>query len=211
MNRCRYLIIFILFAQLLTGCEDWKLEGPEVYTFTINGTLNNTSEVITLGDTLHFEVRMPDTVRSSNGLGRVRTEPVNSVQISPSYVYSIYQIDTVNNRIYPLQDQPSYYDSYVNPGMLLSGPNSPYMQINTYPYRSVLHLIPKRKGIFYLEIREFAALFKINKNFEGKLTVNIDLPDKHLQLISKYLGADFLQYAAQRAARGYGTYAFRVD
>ena len=203
-------ILFLLFILSISGCDpDYNPAGT--YHATIKGNINNTAESITLGDTLKFEVKWPDTIFSKTPLGDTRTDVVNSLQYA-WYGYRIFRIDTINRKVYTTVGDSTKVIFFFNPGYentpcLPCYSGSAWLQNNTKPYKCILNLVPQVKGVFYLEIKRQAGPFKINNNFEGLFTVSFDVPDNHLGLVDTYLPG----FANAINQAGMSVYCFRVN
>ena len=74
---------------------------------------------------------------------------------------------------------------------------------------------PPQKGLYLIEIISQAGQFKINNNYEARLIVNFNVPNKHLNILSivaPYFGGQpFYDAALQKDNDGFGNYYFRVN
>jgi hypothetical protein len=206
-----YILLIIVILSVFLGCDPSRDIGG-TFHFKIKGTLNNTGETISLGDTIKFEVKLPSSITATTIDGATRTETINSLQLA-FWGFRVFRVDTVNRTVYGNDSTKMKY--IINPGYQLNGcptcfTGFAYIQ-QTPPYNCILSLIPQIKGVFYFEIIPQEGNFKVNNNFEGLFAVGIDAPDKHYTLLRNYLGASFYNGTPNLDSLGFGAYGFRVN
>jgi hypothetical protein len=85
---------------------------------------------------------------------------------------------------------------------------------NQKPYEVKINFKPQTKGLYYLEIIGQPGQFKINNNYNARLFINFNVPNKHyniLSIISPFAGGQsFYDAAIQSDNEGFGVYFFRV-
>ena len=201
--------LIVTLILILCECDPPRDIGG-TYHFNVKGTINNTSEKINLGDTIKFEVVLPSSITASNLDGQTRTETVSSLQIA-FFGYHIFRIDTINHTVYTYVGDSTKVNYFLNPGYEINHCQPCYggyanLERTSKPYKSILHLIPRVKGIFYLEIELQEGNFKINNGFQGLFSVSIDVPDKHIGLVDNYIPG----FAAAILQSGMQVYCFEV-
>lgn len=210
MKKYKIILFAVLFSSVIASCDpDRNTSGT--YHVSINGTINNSAESINLGDTLKLEVKWPDIIFSKNPLGDTRTDIVSSLQRG-WFGYRFFRIDTINRTVYTTVGDSTKVTYFLNPGYEVT-PCLPcyggaaWLQNSNKPYNVILHLIPRIKGIFYLEILRQPSPFKINNNFEGLFSVKIDVANLHLGLVDQYIPG----FANAVTEAGASFYCFRVN
>ena len=195
----KIIIIGTIITILFSSCDP---DNKDIFNFEsvkIGATLNNSNQTISLGDTLKISVQLPDTIINATGIF-----PVQSVQDAQFYL-KFRMVDTIHNTA-TLINQPNYWTSY--------GTISP---VNTFsfeffktskPFGVIINFKPQQKGIYYLEVVSQAGQLKINNAYEARLIVNFNVPDKHIQLASPFLGSAWTNEAM---IREFGVYVFRVN
>ncbi len=208
------VLILISLSFVFAGCPKEIPPNPNEYVFTINAKLSDTSETINLGDTLTLEVQFPDTVTAKNYLNQVRTEKVDVLQ-KAAFSYSLFFADTVARIDHyltfskPEYNVSQYFKIYLSAGTTQYEPYTPFMQTIARPYNAVLHMIPKVRGIFYLQIGANTS-FQINQNFSGKFIVHLPSTN-HIHIVNRNIDSYYwLQSVEINRTKGRETYAFRV-
>ena len=215
MNRCfinedlnygimkRLILSLIFFIILLSSCDP---DNKDIFNFEIvklGAVINNTTENLSLGDTLKISLQLPDTLFNS-----ADAYFVHSVQQAQFYL-KFRIVDTINNRA-KLVNFSSYWTTYgsISPTNIFDF----QFEKNTKPYGVVIYFKPPQKGIYYLEVVSQAGQLKINNTYESRLYVNFNVPDKHLNLASQFLGGQlWLDNAISKDSEGFGKYVFRVN
>jgi len=166
----------------------------------LSAAINNSNQIIPLGDTLKITLLLPDTLVSNTS-----SLFVQSLQKAQFYMY-INKIDTTTTGRATLINQPAYW---VTKGSI-SSTNSFDFEFNKdlKPYGVNINFKPSEKGIYYLEVVSQAGQLKINNSYEARLIVNFNVPDKHIQLASQFLGS---AWANEAMIREFGVYVFRVN
>ncbi len=196
---CLLAVNIILFSS----CDPDKKDIFNFENLKLRATLNNTNENINLGDTLKISVQIPDTIFNTSGIF-----PIQSLQKAQFYMY-INKIDTINSSA-SLMYPPNYWTTYgsISPTNTFSFE----FEKTTKPYKVIINFKPQQKGIYYLEVVSQAGQLRINNSFESLLYVNFNVPDKHLNIASQYLGGQsWLNNAIIKDAEGFGKYVFRVN
>ena len=195
-------LFVILVSVLLISCDPDNKDIFNLESVKISGSINNTNQVIALGDTLKINVQLPDTIINSSG-----TFPVQSLQKAQFYM-RILKVDTINNRVIRI-DPPQFWTTQGS----ISPTNSYDFEFNknAKPYGVTIHLKPQEKGIYYLEVVSQAGQLKINNKYEARLYVNFNVPDKHLNLCLPFFGQVWVDAGNQHINEGFGIYVFRVN
>jgi hypothetical protein len=210
VKKILLFLIIVFELTFIPGCDpDRNIGGT--FHFNLQGTLNNTSGTINLGDTIKFEVKMPSSITATTLDGASKTETVNSLQRA-FYGFHLFRIDTINHKAYSYTGDSMKINYYLSPGYQMN-PCQPcyggyaYLQNSSPPYMCILHIIPQVKGVFVFQIDLQEGNFKINNNFEGLFSVKIDVPDMHLGLVDTYIPG----YANGIVQAGMSVYCFRVN
>jgi hypothetical protein len=149
---------------------------------------------------MKINLSLPDTVVSNTG--RIYVQTLQKAQ----FYMRINKIDTVTIGRATLINQPAYW---VTKGSI-SPTNSFDFEFsnNLKPYGVIINFKPAEKGIYYLEVVSQAGQLKTNNSYEARLIVNFNVPDKHINLASPYLGTEWTNEAMTRE---FGIYVFRVN
>ena len=201
-------ILIIVFAFGLASlfsagsCDPNNKDIFNTEVVRLKGQLSNNTDTININDTLIFTLTLPLTIN-----GTTQNVTVNNVQ-EGFYYLKVQKFDTVTKRakiILPADPEAVYF---VNPGSQSNAAIN--LQTNIQPYTSKFHLIPKEGGLFYLEVVGQPGRLKVNGNYEARLIVNFDVINKHHEMMSRYLGNDWLNGIRQLDTEGFGFYVFAV-
>jgi hypothetical protein len=152
MSKSLTALNLILTSFLFSHCDPERNPNG-TYFANIKGQINKISESILLGDTLKLTLQWPDVLSTVTPLGDARMDAVNSLQYG-WFGYRVFRMDTINRTVYGR-------DSTKIKEFLTEGKEifcnlcygfTPYFSNNSKPFRCVLNILPKVKGIFYLEI-----------------------------------------------------------
>ena len=197
MGRASFIIL-ILFV--FTKCEpSSQFLNPE--SVKIKGTLNNVNDTLKLGDTLKYTIVLPQSLITSNS----QNININSLQYA-FYYQHINLVDTINktaNLATTFQ-----LERFVMPGFT-SG-TTVYLTTNMSPFFATLHLIPKIKGLFFIEIISQPGRIKVNNEYETNLFVNFDVSNKHHNMLINVFGPAYQTVLDNLESQGFGRYAFYV-
>jgi len=216
MRSSTIIALIILFITLMSfQCRKEFPPDPEEYKFTINAKLNHITETIRLGDTLSIEVTLPDIITAYNYLNQVRTEETIILR-SASFSYTVMLVDSVaRTDRYLSFAKPDYniYDYFtvdLRFGTTQYAPWEIFLQNTSRPYKAILNLIPKVKGIFYFRIAPNTS-FNVNQNFKGKFIVHLP-SDNHLDMVDRNIdNYQWREGVELNRSLGSETYAFRVN
>ena len=201
-------ILIFVFALVLVSlfsagsCDPNNKDIFNTEVVKLKGQLNNNSDTININDTLIFTLNLPLTVN-----GTTQNVAVSNVQ-EGFYYLVVQKFDTVTKRakiILPADPEAVYF---VNPGNQTNA--AIHFRKDFQPFISKFHLIPKEGGLFYLEVVGQPGRLKVNGNYEARLIVNFDVINKHHEMMSRYLGNDWLNGIRQLDAEGFGFYVFAV-
>lgn len=195
-------ILATLFC-VLSSCEPTDRDYFNNEVVKLKGQLNNNNDTVHVNDTLIFTLNLPSAI-----IGTTQNVTVNSLQEGFYYLH-LQKLDTVTKVpkvILPADPEAKYF---VNPGSQSNA--AIHFRNDLQPYVSKLHIIPKEKGVYYLEVIIQPGRLKVNGNYEARLIVNFDVTNKHHQMLARYYGNDWLNGVTQRDAEGIGLYGFIVD
>jgi hypothetical protein len=179
---------------------------PNFPLVKVSATLNDTSAIIHVGDTLIFKLTIPDAFIASNGLGATQTVVVNTLQTA-SYAFHFYRFDTVTKRADYIY---SSNNIFVTAGRIGTSNSIVYVSDQRKPFTSVLHLVPPGKGLYAMQVIPQADWIKVNKDFTGGLVVNFNMKNKNWDFLDPYFPG-YAAGAAEVDSRGYGWYCFKVE
>ena len=201
MKSNSIIIASIILIHILTSntCKKDYYDGKEFVR--LSASINDTSQTINLGDTLKVKLTIPSIIISESG----QVMNVNSVQ-KGQFVFVLYQFDTVSQRYLRIRDTNVIS---VSKGSIDSYLSSVYVT-NIEPYESVLNIIPRNKGVYYIEIKDKGSL-KVNNSYESFLKVNFNVLDIHNSVLSQYSSPDIGNSMLESQNNGVGFYIFRVD
>jgi hypothetical protein len=205
--------LVICSTLLLTSSCDPERNTQGTYYTSLKSSVSNAAPAISLGDTLRFTLLWPDILDTKNGNGETRNEPVTTLQ-EAWFAYRIFRVDTINNTVYTKTGDSTKVnffltEGYENTPCQLCYTGTVFLQRTAKPFRGTLNLVPRVKGLFYIEIIPQMGSFRVNNNFEGRFAVDFDVPDKHAALLAPYLNG-WVQLVQQRGIEGFGIYSFRV-
>ena len=199
IKQMKQFILGAIITVIFTSCDP---DNKDIFNFEavkIGATLNNSNQVISLGDTLKINVHLPDTIINATG-----TFPVQSVQKAQFYMH-INKVDTINNKAIVLLP-PNYWTSY---GTISPSNHFSFEFFKTSkPFGVTINFKPQQKGIYCLQVASQAGQLQINSIYESRLYVNFNVPDKHISIAAPYFGQ---AWASDAAIREFGTYVFRVN
>jgi hypothetical protein len=178
-----------------------QILNPE--SVKINGILNMTNDTINLGDTLKYTIALPQTLSTSTS----QSININSVQYA-FYYQNINIVDTINKLSNLVT--PSQLDRFISPGHSSSTGTTVYTTTGNRPFISTLQLIPKVKGLFFIEIISQPGRIKVNDEYETNLFVNFDVANKHHNMLVGVFGPSYQQVLNSLESEGFGRYAFYV-
>ena len=205
--------LVICSTLLLTSSCDPERNTQGTYYTSLKSSVSNSAPAISLGDTLRFTLQWPDLVNTKNGNGETRNEQVATLQ-EAWFGYRIFRVDTINNTVYTKTGDSTKVnffltEGYENTPCQLCYTGTVFLQRTVKPFRGTLNLVPRVKGLFYIEIIPQMGSFRVNNNFEGRFAVDFDVPDKHAALLAPFLNG-WVQLVQQRGMEGFGIYSFRV-
>jgi hypothetical protein len=202
MKNKSILISSLFFCHVLISntCKKDYYTGTE--KVRLSATLNDTSEVLHLGDTLKVKLVIPDIVVSESG----QTVNVNSVQ-QGQYNFIFYQFDTLTQRATRIRNADAIS---VSKGTIDSYLSNVYVSTTGYPYESMLNIVPPVRGIYYLEIHDKGA-FKANNTYGSFLKVNFNVQNIHNDIMTQYSSADVGNAMLESQTNGIGFYVFKVN
>lgn len=202
MKKVVFFLKMIVIIIFICGCDPPNdLFIPE--SLKLKGSLNNSNDTISMGDTLKFTLEVPNVITGSN------SQSINVTSLQEAFYYQhINIVDTINKRS---ELANSYHiERFANPGSLSNTGTTVFLTTNAKPFKAILNLIPKVKGLFYIEIISQAGRIKVNNNYEARLYVNFDVINKHNNMLINVFGPAYQTVLNDLEAMGFGRYAFYV-
>lgn len=200
-------IIFLLLAAtpylMSSTCKKDDYKNAEAVR--LSAAINNSAEIIALGDTLKITLTIPSTITTESA------QQINVSSLQKGW-YGILanRIDTITKQNIGLNNTSAFF--------ITAGSNSGgsiYVSNSNTPYTSVLNIVPPQKGVYYLEILPQPGQLNVNTTNYYGLKVNFAVADKHWVNFANYFNGpnqpDFLTSVSQRDSEGYGWYCFRVN
>lgn len=203
MYKYSYIILAIV---LISSCEPSRHQKYPSDTIHVKANLNNTNELLKLGDTLTLYLKLPSSALSS--LGPVTIERITEKSF---FICDLSEVDTVNktSKFIFHKDLTAAIYSFVTKGNVNERYNCEIG--TTSPYEFEISFVLKKKGVFYIQMVPQAGVLTYNNGRKAGIYVNFDIVDKHHSLLGKYFGPPFVQSIAELDQMGFGTYAFRVQ
>jgi hypothetical protein len=201
------LVVAVLTMNFECGCNKGAnpFFDPNYPYVKVSATLNDTSGIIHVGDTLIIKLTIPDTLIANTPLGATQTVVVNTLQTG-AYVFRFYRVDTVTKLTEFVFSSNSIF---VTDGLLRTA-NAVYVSDQRKPFTSTLHIVPPGKGLYSLEVIPQADRIAVNKNFVGGLIVNFAVKNKHWDFLEPYFPG-YAVGAANVDSTGFGWYCFKVE
>lgn len=202
MKKVVFFLKMIVIIIFICGCDPPNdLFIPE--SLKLKGSLNNSNDTISMGDTLKFTLVVPNVITGSNS----QSITVTSLQ-EAFYYQDIIIVDTINKRSQLANS--SQIEIFANPGSLSNAGATVFLTKNSMPFKATLNLIPKVKGLFYIGIVSQPGKIKVNNNYEARLYVNFDVINKHNNMLINVFGPAYQTVLNDLEAMGFGRYAFYV-
>lgn len=199
MKYLLFLFIVITFYSCDPPSDVFNTEFVK-----LNATIESSTENISLGDTLKIKLKIPDTIITNSS-----TQIVQSLQRG-QFGMTLNYLDTAARAGIGIRP-PNIWTTKGN----MEGNLSYVVNTTTKPYEVIIACKPQQKGLYLIEIISQAGQFKINNNYEARLIVNFNVPNKHLNILSiaaPYFGGQpFYDAAIQKDNDGFGNYYFRVN
>lgn len=199
-----HIAVFVAAVIFLLSCDPPRLNLTSHVKLKAN--INNTNEVINLGDTIKIRLVLPDTLHTEEN----ETIPVTSLQ-DGYYVADIFKIDTVLKK----SNYISVAEYFVSEGSI-SGGNSPGGKVfgltkSTKPFVVTLNIVPANKGIYSIVVHSQPDNLRINGNDQpiGSIT-GFNVVDCHFMLLNPY-HPEIVADSVRIKQEGFGYYNFRVN
>lgn len=188
-------ILLILFV----GCEPARVNLTSYVK--LKASINNTNEVISLGDTLKIRLVLPDTLHTEDNV----TLPVSSIE-EGLYSADIFKIDTIlKTSVYiPTSDY------FVSEGRM---PDIKSFELtkSVKPFAVTLNIVPRQKGIYNIAVHTQATNLRINGNSQPiGLITGFNVINSHFMLLNPYY-PQIVADSARIKQDGFGYYCFRVN
>lgn len=202
------LTVAVCTMNFECGCNKGanSFYDPNYPYVRLNATLNDSSPIIHVGDTLVFKLTIPDILTANTSQGATQMVVVNTLQAA-AYVFHFYRVDTVAKRIDYIFSSTNIF---VTEGILRTSNTAVYVSDRRKPFVSDLHIVPPGKGLYAVEVTPQADRIQVNNNFTGGLIVNFDVKNKHWNFLEPYFPG-YAAGAAQVDANGFGWYCFKVE
>ncbi len=198
------LLSFITIALLFGACDPPR----DIYQsggFTFPVTVINPRDTITLGDSVCFIFKIPDTI-NLNGNNRIK--PFYSGNDGASFPVADNEIDTtLTGGARPFSPN---IDEYASLGNTQGGLN--FKSANGNTLETKYYLIPKRRGVFFLELAQAGYVDANNGGLKARAVYTLNVPDRHHNLLitSTLPRHGMAAYIQGRQNLGLEIYAFAV-
>jgi hypothetical protein len=205
MRRILIVLYILLFS---ISCDPPRSSIRTNDSINLKAEVNDTSEILKIGDTLKVYVRVNEMVRTDMGLVTVEKVLSNSF-----FSCILSNIDTLTGygQLILFNDLNAPVLKRMTKGNFTASLENSWNFNLTAPYEVEVQLIMKRKGVFVLEIQPQAGILNYNNSKKANVFVNFNVVNKHHDLLGKYLGVPYVLSLAQREQLGFGTYGFRVE
>lgn len=202
--------LLMLFSTAILMSSTCKKDNYKVSdTLKLNATINDTNEVIRLGDTLKITLVIPDVLNAFDINGLPNNVSVNNLQ-EAWYAIRFSKLDTITKTTTVLWGNTPYNFTTVG----YTDGFGVYTTTANKPYTSVLNIVAPSKGIYTLAVSLTPGHLKANNNgYLANLVLNFAVADKHWVNYAAYFsyGTELLASLKQQDAEGFGFYCFRVN
>ncbi len=202
--------LLMLFSTAILMSSTCKKDNYKVAdTLKLNATINDTNEVIRLGDTLKITLVIPDVLNAFDINGLPNNVSVNNLQ-EAWYAIRFSKLDTITKTTTVLWGNTPYNFTTVG----YTDGFGVYTTTANKPYASVLNIVAPSKGIYTLAVSLTPGHLKANNNgYLANLVLNFAVADKHWVNYAAYFsyGPELLASLKQQDAEGFGFYCFRVN
>jgi len=204
----------ILFTSLTCKKKD-NFSEVKNKKVQLQGKLN-TSSNLKIGENLLVTINVPDTLEVKDiTTSQVDLVIVNSLQNADACVL-VYKIDTVSKKPNLINSNDLEVELFFN--NVKSNASCGSFTKNSKPFQCVISILPKAKGIYYIETSNFNSNFKINNSINAINAISINAIDKRHNMLANYLAGynettvnDWLNSFSKKEAEGGGIYGFRVE
>ena len=172
MKLLKNYFLFTL-SVLLFSCDPDKKDIFNTEIVKVFATVESNAENITLGDTIKIKLKIPDTVITNGS-----TQVIQTLQRG-QFGMTLNLLDTAARTGTGIRP-PNIWTTKGN----MEGNLSYIVSTTTKPYEVIIACKPPQKGLYLIEIISQAGQFKINNNYEARLIVNFNVPNKHLNILS---------------------------
>jgi hypothetical protein len=200
-----YILAFgLLFLAVKCNKQDWNITKNTV--IELNGFIKNHKKVFNLGDTIVFEVKLPDTVIIRNKKDNTLQEVIAKKYEFAKACFFVRGVDTINKKTIFLDEKnlSTLINNRVNPNYDYGCADFITMD---NAYTAKILIVPKTKGLFLMEtpVHQNSSI-TINGNIRGVTRLFIGNADKNLELLRPY----FQEWADSESFQ-LGVYGFRVE
>ena len=199
----KYILLYFV-TTIFFSCDPDKKDIFNTEVVKINATIESNTEKINLGDTIKIKLLIPDTVTTSGSRQIIQTLQRGQFGMTCNL------IDTANKKAVFMNSPNIWLTKGSREGNLSFIANT-----NAKPYEVVVCFKPPVKGLFLIEIISQAGQFKINNNYEARLLVNFNVPNKHFNILAiiapHFGGQQYYDAFVQKDIDGFGVYFFRVN
>jgi hypothetical protein len=204
--------VFVLFSCVKCGHTDWQQRKNT--RVQLKGTVLNQDYVFKVGDTIKIAVVVPDTVRVTNLKDNTTSfSVVNSMEGGDICFMQVREIDTINKKMNHVDSTIQIQSAY---GKSPSGCHS--FNKTSKPFTCLVHLILKKKGIYWIWLSPPDNNIKINGSIEGVTAISLIMNKKeeNWQALAKSLKfvrseQESLNLFRENETNGGGDYGFRVE
>jgi hypothetical protein len=196
-----YLIALGL-SLLAVKCnrKDWNVTKNTV--MDLKGFIKNHKKSFKLGDTLVFEITLPDTAIIKNLKDNTVQEVIAQKYEFIQACFFVTKLDTVNKKYFNrgYNDVETFFNDKKNP-------NVDYGCAEFINKDVKILILPKLRGIYYLETpKVMNSNFRINSTLDGVSRLLISNLDKNLEILMPYI-SEFIN----SSTRTTDIYAFKVE
>ena len=211
MKNLKIALAFFSLLAMASTCKKNPLNDPATGSVKLIAILNDTSEVLHLGDTLKLLLTLPDTLQIiSKADGSISPVVVSSLQ-GCNYLFTFYSIDTITTQATRITDNSHVFATIGR----LDNVYGVYTTNASPPYASLLNLVPTQKGLYYVQFGTQETLLTANGVFNAGVRVNVNAINKHWAMYAGYFdpsySTDFFNTVNDLNNQGYGFYCFKVE
>lgn len=155
------LTLFMMSCDPQMNCTEPDC-GSSPISFQLNASINDTSSIIKLGNTLSFKIQVPDTIDTNNGLYLVEAIDTRVSSIALTLIY----IDTIYNNGVGEFSLLNEIIQFEKGGFSSKGPKTAAVYFDEKSKSIQFSLTPAKKGRYYIEssIQSSRFVFKEKDN-----------------------------------------------
>jgi len=198
--------VCLLFVSvlILSSCDPKVIDPHLENEAKMKVKIINPKDSIKLGDSVLIMFEVPDSIILNGVSTFLSSKEICSVSCAYNLIDSVNEVGYIS--------YPSSAITYTNPGNYNNYGSLTLAKVSNRLLSS-FYVIPKSKGVYFLECRSAGSLDANNGMVQTKLVYDFEVSDKHLDLLRKAAGskaAKLEPWIQNCENTGKGLYAFAV-